>query len=236
MEYNKRYLLKTLVNARGYMPQKGVAERMGVSQSVISKIEAGTREPTATELWKLATLYKKPLSYFFAEEKIRPLFITEEVVVWHIDHYGYKLLVSRKVNAAKFQISLEETILAVLQWFSSPRLLESLPVLLYLNDVDTDELYGSAIKEGLQNKLGFIVSVAMECVNIQELSRLRKKLEWMKLAREESFNEHIDEMSEATLDYLRRTRDPLTAKWNLLDRLYSVDFKEIFKHAILAKT
>lgn len=225
------------------MPQKGVAERMGVSQSVISKIEAGTREPTATELWKLAILYKKPLSYFFAEEKIRPLFITEEIVVWHIDHYGYKLLVSRKVNAAKFQISLEETILAVLQWFSSPRLLESLPILLCFNDVDADELYESAVKEGLQNKLGFIVSIAMECVkgmskndNIQELSRLRKKLEWMKLAREESFNEHIDEMSEATLDYLRKTRDPLASKWNLLDRLYSVDFKEIFKHAILAKT
>lgn len=56
---------KRLKEARGKLTQTSVAKTLGLSQAVLSKIESGSREPTATELKRFADLYKKPVTYFF---------------------------------------------------------------------------------------------------------------------------------------------------------------------------
>lgn len=61
-----------LKEARGGLTQTLVAKTLGISQAVLSKIESGSREPTAAELSNFASLYKKPIAYFF-EESTEPV-------------------------------------------------------------------------------------------------------------------------------------------------------------------
>lgn len=64
----KTLLAGRLCQARGDQPQKKVAQALGISQPVLSKMEHGKREPGALELKQLADFYKKPLSFFFDKE------------------------------------------------------------------------------------------------------------------------------------------------------------------------
>lgn len=45
------------------------AEITGISKAMLSQIERGQSMPTITTLWKIATGYKVPLTYFLEEEK-----------------------------------------------------------------------------------------------------------------------------------------------------------------------
>lgn len=65
----KKWFLVRLRQARGQYTQQEVASALGISQSVLSKIERGQREPTAMELKKLADFYQKPLSFFFGDKE-----------------------------------------------------------------------------------------------------------------------------------------------------------------------
>ncbi len=45
------------------------AELTGISKAMLSQMERGQSMPTITTLWKIATGYKVPLTYFLEEEK-----------------------------------------------------------------------------------------------------------------------------------------------------------------------
>jgi len=45
--------------------QQVVADRIGKPQSYVAKIEAGERRIDVAEIKKLATIYKKEISYFY---------------------------------------------------------------------------------------------------------------------------------------------------------------------------
>lgn len=62
-------LAERLRDAREYLgfSQDQVAQYLGVSRSALSNIETDQRKVEATELKRLATLYKKPLTYFTGE-------------------------------------------------------------------------------------------------------------------------------------------------------------------------
>lgn len=65
MKKMRLIVAKHLKEARGKLTQTFVAKTLGLSQAVLSKIESGSREPTAMELKQFADLYKKPVTYFF---------------------------------------------------------------------------------------------------------------------------------------------------------------------------
>lgn len=64
-----RRLLKRLRDARlkAGLTQTAVAERLGVPQNFVSKVERGERRIDPTELEELARLYGKRISFFFDE-------------------------------------------------------------------------------------------------------------------------------------------------------------------------
>ncbi len=63
-EYRK--VVENLKEARreSELKQTEVAEKLGVPQSFVSKVERGERRLDVTELKQFADIYKKPLSYF----------------------------------------------------------------------------------------------------------------------------------------------------------------------------
>lgn len=242
MELTTRALAKTIREARGCMAQTEAAKRLGLTQPTLCKLENGLRVPTAVELWNLAQLYKKPLSSFFTTAKKTPAFLTEELVVFSVNYHGYDSLILRKNLDESTPLSVEETIMAILLYYSEPRLLEAIPVLFYLNDIDFESLYEQAKYYDIQNRLGFVADVTAECFkkrkikkNFKGLRDLCERLEKIKLAREDSFQEKAGRLSGRMIAYLRQSREEPAAKWNILDRLFLSGFQEVFEHAILAK-
>jgi len=66
----RKTLCERLREAREYLgfSQEEVAAYLEVSRSALSNIESGQRKVEALELKKLARLYKRPASYFTADE------------------------------------------------------------------------------------------------------------------------------------------------------------------------
>lgn len=51
------------------LTQTEVARKFGRPQSFIAKIESGERRMDPVDLWELASIYDKPLSYFFPKTR-----------------------------------------------------------------------------------------------------------------------------------------------------------------------
>ena len=61
-----------LRDAREYLglSQESVAEQLGIPRASVSALETGKRKVSALELKQLAKLYKRPVSYFLAEQEV----------------------------------------------------------------------------------------------------------------------------------------------------------------------
>jgi transcriptional regulator with XRE-family HTH domain len=75
-EYQRAYreicLRLKLARKEAGMTQREVYEKMGKTRSFVSKCELGERRIDHIELQKLASIYRKPLSFFRRRSKVRP--------------------------------------------------------------------------------------------------------------------------------------------------------------------
>jgi hypothetical protein len=102
------------------------------------------------------------------------------------------------------------------------RVVEALPwVLLHYPDVDWQWLLSSAKQHDLQNRLGFVVTVARELAErrgdvnaVTTLHRWEQSLENSRLQKEDAFAG--DALTEAERRWLRHNRSAEAAQWNLL--------------------
>jgi hypothetical protein len=104
------------------------------------------------------------------------------------------------------------------------RLVEGLPwVLVNYRDLDWDWLVREAKANDLQNRLGFLVSLARglarrrgDSRTVQELSHWQEVLERSRLQREDAFRESL---TDAERQWLRTNRSAEAARWNVLSTL-----------------
>ena len=80
--------------------QDEVAQHLGISRSALSNIETGQRKVEATELKRLATLYKKPLTYFTGEPNPHDQALPADVE--HIAREASKLTPKDREELARF--------------------------------------------------------------------------------------------------------------------------------------
>ena len=66
-----RQICGLLANARidAGLSQTEVAEALGVTQQVISRVEVGDRRVDPAELEAFARLYRQPITYFYAPDE-----------------------------------------------------------------------------------------------------------------------------------------------------------------------
>jgi hypothetical protein len=113
------------------------------------------------------------------------------------------------------------------------RLLEALPwVLLKYPNLDWDWLVREAKSNDLQNRLGFVVTVARQLAQgrgdsrtVHTLSHWEHVLERSRLQREEAFRESL---TDAERQWLRVNRSTEAAKWNVLSTLTDT----VLQHAV----
>ena len=80
-ERDRKGLAERLREAREYLgfSQEEVANFLGIARSALSNIETGQRRVEALELKKLASLYKRPVSFFTGGDESEELALTEDV-------------------------------------------------------------------------------------------------------------------------------------------------------------
>jgi hypothetical protein len=122
----------------------------------------------------------------------------------------------RKVNPAEVLLA------ALAQKNLESRLAEALPwLLLRYPDVDNHWLVREAKLHNLQNRLGFVVSLARrlsertaDSKSLHPLAQLQQELEQSRLAREDTLCQ--ESLSEPERNWLREQRPPDARHWNLL--------------------
>ena len=200
------------------------AQRMGLSQSYLAMLEQGQRRVTPRLVHKFKTVYGLSPTVLPTSEVFEPrLSVTSEEFAKEVSALGYPgfaYLKSRvrERNPAEFLLE------ALTQDSLEPRVVESLPwLLLQYWDMDLVWLVRQAKGNNLQNRLGFVDSLAKKVSERSSpaneernrtLTDLANTLEDSRLAREDTFLKRVN--TEVEREWLRQNRSEEAKHWNLL--------------------
>jgi transcriptional regulator with XRE-family HTH domain len=208
------------IREQARLTQQQVAMRLGVSQGYVSLCETGRRRPSASLMKKVATVYRLSPTALPVHSTDRLSEVDSRELAESLAALGYPgfsyVRARRKVNPA------EVLLVALAQKNLESRLAEALPwVLLRYPDVDSHWLVREAKLHNLQNRLGFVVSLARKLSertpygkSLPALAQLQQELEQSRLAGEDTFCQ--ESLSEPERNWLRAQRPPDARHWNLL--------------------
>ena len=215
------------------LTQQQAAAKLGVSQAYWALLEAGKRRLKKELAQKVVTLLKlRPTALPLEESSNAMNGANSESLARHLAALGYPgfsyLRSTRARNPAGVLLS------ALLCNDLEARVVESLPwLVLEYSDLDWDWLLAKAKQSDLQNRLGFVVSLARRAgaarrkdpARLAKLSEVESCLEQARLVREGTLCR--ESMSEAERRWLHRMRPPEAQHWNLLTDLTP----ELLRHA-----
>lgn len=206
------------------LTQQEAALRLRLSQPYLSQLEQGQR-PVSAELARLATAvyHLRPTALPVPEAAPEETAFDPGRMSRRLSSLGYpgfEHLRGQKANPAT--VVLE----ALLQDDLEVRLMEALPwVLLNYPDLDWIWLVRHAKLHDVQNRLGFLVALALELAANRDgleharaqLSSIDEQLERARLAREDTLCR--ESMPAAERSWLKKHRSSLARHWNLLTGL-----------------
>ncbi len=190
--------------------QQQAAARLGVTQAYLSMLENGRRSPTALAR-KLMSVYDLPptvLPVGGVPEHETSVSLAGELAA--LGYPGFAHLQQRRsmVNPAEFLLA------ALTQRNLEARTAEGLPwVVLQFPGMPAHWLVRESRARNLQNRLGFVVTLAKEATGKRDLEPLEQTLADSKLEKEDSF---CKELNDAERRWLRENRSQQARQWNLL--------------------
>jgi transcriptional regulator with XRE-family HTH domain len=207
----------------GWSQQKA-AVKLGVSQSYLSMMEAGERPLTRELARKIVHAYGLPASSMLPSEerwdpkKVDPQRLAEELAALGYPGFAY-------LRKARFRRSPGEVLLTALAAeHLETRLFEALPwLILKYWDTDRNWLVQQAKLHDLQNRLGFVVTLARSVAHgatpacsqrDRALESLESTLRRSLLAREEALGQ--PRLTEGECNWLKKYRPKQAKQWNLL--------------------
>jgi transcriptional regulator with XRE-family HTH domain len=198
--------------------QGELAEKLGISQAYVSLLEKNRRPVPESLARKAVSLLDLPASTLPVRTDA-PVLGADEVAraLGSLGYTGFAHLPrTRKLNPAELLMR------ALNSQNVEARLVEALAWLLvnYPN-MDWPWLVRMAKQNDLQNRLGFLVSVAREVARTQghadvaqTLAHWESVLENSRLQKEDAFAQ--DALTQAERAWLRNNRSDVAARWNLL--------------------
>jgi hypothetical protein len=140
-----------------------------------------------------------------------------DLIEFNLSKYGYPLF--HKGKKAK-KIKLEELIALILTKHPDARYIEAIPFLMIKNKVDKLRLLETASREGIKNKIGYLLETAMSLKRLPELEEL---LEYLRKNKDDS----LEFLVEGDRDFLEKTTPLRVRRWNLLGRFFDADFERL---------
>jgi len=214
--------LKGLREANGWT-QVEAAKRLRVSQSYWSLLEAGARELTPRLAQRCSRALGLSPAYLPLPSTLADESLDADALARQLGALGYSPFAYLKLKTGDLlRNPVELFVRALLVANLDPRLAEGLPWLLLRHRLDEDWLVTQAKLHDLQNRVGFLVSLARELAERHDsftdrpfdLAELEAKLERSRLAGEDTLCE--DSMTEVMRQALRQSRSPAAAHWNLV--------------------
>ena len=190
--------------------QQEAAKRLGVTQAYLSMLENGRRRfaPMSRKLMNLYGLSPTVLPPRSATRLAKPDSLTRELAALGYPGFAHLKPRGRRVNPAEFLLS------AVAQNNLEARAAEGLPwVVLEYPDLPAEWMVRESRVRNLQNRLGFVVTLAKEAAGRADLEPLESMLADSKLAKEDSF---CRELNDAERRWLRENQSRQARQWNLL--------------------
>ena len=207
------------------MTQREVARLLRVTQAYVSLLERG-RRPVPKQLARAAVLLLGgPATALPVELPPGPVSATSDRAVEELARLGYPgfaYLGGERATQNPATLLLS----ALGQDELEVRVAEALPwLLLEFDRLDVDLVVREAKLHDLQNRLGFVVTLAREVAEVDPASRhrmeglreLERRLESSKLAREVTFGGRM--RSERMQDWVRARRSDAAKRWNVLSDL-----------------
>jgi len=211
---------------RSKWTQVRLASRLGVTQAYVSMMEKGDRrvsDHVAREVTHLLRLSADALPMPLKEVLDKPA--DEAWVAENLARLGYPGFAYLDKPGGKHN-PVELLLRALALRHLDPRLAEALAwLLLHFEELNVQTLVSEAKLRGLQNRLGFTVSLARQVADhnpsykhrLLQLHDLERMVEPSRLAREDTYCQ--GEMSERMLDWVRENRSAAAMHWNLLTDL-----------------
>ena len=202
------------VRLRRHQSQHEAAARLGVSQAYLSMLESGKRSPSAHLARKLMRVYGAPptlLPVSGAPGNPTPDFWARGLAALGYPGLAHLRRGARRLNPAEFlvlaleQNDLEARVAEGLAWLVSR-----------YPDMNFQWLTAQARSKSLQNRLGFVVTLARMSSRQAALDAPEQALLDSKLAKEDSF---CRVLNDAEVRWLRGNRSEQAAQWNLLSDL-----------------
>lgn len=203
--------LRNARKERGWT-QHQAAERLGVTQAYLSMLEKGTRRAgsLARKLMQVYGLPPTALPVSDARMNPTPDFLAHELASLGYPGFAHLRKVKR-FNPADFLL------MALTQNNLEARVAEGLPwIAVQYPDMPLEFLLKESRARNLQNRLGFVVTLARRAAGRDDLQPLEEMLADSKLAKEDSF---CKELNEPERQWLREHSSEEAKEWNLLSDL-----------------
>jgi len=202
------------------LSQIQAARRLGVSQPYLAMLEGNHRRVTSKLAWKAAKVYGLSPALLPHVLPQRP-HATADDLVRDLGVLGYPGFSYMRSVRRKRKNPSDVLLAALAQQDLEARLVEALPwLLLKYADVDRDWLVKEAKLRNLQNRLGFVTSLARRLAEkaddhskAQALGALEQELDRSRLDREEAFKAVLPEPERR---WMEQHRPEESKRWKVL--------------------
>lgn len=146
-----------------HLSQQEAAAASGVTQSYLSMIESGKRSLQAEDLFRMASIYQKPITYFFPNRDApaatpNQVKVERSILFWADDpeHYG-----DRNQYWSPDNVPPDEALLAGFSIALNARIVEVIPRTLLKTQpmLSLPSLTQECMRQQSQNKLGFMLNI-----------------------------------------------------------------------------
>lgn len=161
--------------------------------------------------------------------------ITIKNIVHTLSKYGYPLMGKKEQGQAK---DVESAIVASLHYFSKPRLILGIPVVLFWANgiIDYERLVALSLEAGKGNQMGYLLDVTRLLFSEfsypipEELKKAIGLLQKNSHSKTQSF--YNSPPREVYLSYCLKKQDALQKKWNLILNVSYQTFRHKFQQYI----
>jgi transcriptional regulator with XRE-family HTH domain len=200
--------------------QTQAASRLAMTQAYLNYLENGKRRLTPALVRRAASVYGLPPEILPVADGFAPTEMNDQRLAELLAKLGYPGFAHLHAHALK-KNPCEVLLTALAQKSLDGRVAESLPWVAMKYALPEPWLVENARKFNLQNKLGFVVTLARQLaekqaneVRSRELRQLESELDDSRLAKEDVFYRPLHTESEG--EWLRKNRTEDAKHWNLL--------------------
>jgi len=205
--------------AKGWT-QTQAATRMGITQAYLNYLENGKRRLTSNLVRRATSVYGLPPQVLPVPDVFTPMQTDDQQMTEFLARLGYPGFAYLRPRSQK-RHPFEVLLTGLAQKSLEARVAEALPWVVLQYGQSDPWLVGNARRFNLQNRLGFVVSLARRVAELRsdrprsaELTELENLLDESRLVKEDAF--YRPPRTDSEKEWLRKNRTEDAVHWNML--------------------